>query len=88
MGEKTEGFVFLNHCLDVVEAIEEGGDVDHTDLESTDFPQDVPLPSSPHLSPQELDEIKEWVLAVSVDQSIEMVTFDMNLSLKCFFGRG
>ncbi|KAL1129294.1 hypothetical protein AAG570_013823, partial [Ranatra chinensis] len=75
-GLNTEGFIFLNHCLDIVEAIEEAGDgvaVDYTDLADTDFPQDVPLPETSHLMAQEIEDIKQWVLSISMDSNIEMV---------------
>lgn len=76
-GRLSEAFVFLNHYLDICEAIEEGEGqlVDHSDLTQTDFPSNVPLPSQLYLAedPKEHDNIREWVLAVSMDQKIEQV---------------
>ena len=31
----------------------------------------VPLPEEPHLDPAEHENVKEWVLAVSMDQKVE-----------------
>ncbi|KAK9871476.1 hypothetical protein WA026_012850 [Henosepilachna vigintioctopunctata] len=74
-GKYSEAFVFLNHYLDLCEAIEEGEGqlVDHSDLLQTDFPSNVPLPSQLYLrdDPQEHDNVKEWVLTVSMDQRID-----------------
>ena len=43
----SPGFVFLNHFLDLVDAIEQGlVELDHSQLEGTDIPTQVPLPRS------------------------------------------
>ncbi|XP_075225811.1 intraflagellar transport protein Oseg2 [Lycorma delicatula] len=75
VGRESEAFVFLNHYLDIVEAMEEDSPdlLDHADFTATDFPSDVPLPPSPYLESKEHEEVKEWVLAVSMDQNIEQV---------------
>ncbi|KNC30792.1 Intraflagellar transport protein osm-1 [Lucilia cuprina] len=76
-GREAEAFVMLNHYLDVCEAIEEGSGnlVDHSDLTSTDFPSSVPLPEEIHLKndPDLHEEVREWVLAVSMDQQVDQV---------------
>ena len=76
-GRIGEAFVFLNHYLDICEAIEEGESqlVDHTDFLQTDFPSNIPLPENIYLhdDPQEHDSIREWVLAISMDQNVEQV---------------
>ncbi|VEN45242.1 unnamed protein product, partial [Callosobruchus maculatus] len=76
-GRLSEAFVFLNHYLDLYEAIEDGEGqlVDHTDFMQTDFPSNVPLPSRLYLAddPKEHDNIKEWVLTSSMDEKIEQV---------------
>ncbi|KAE9551982.1 hypothetical protein FO519_004806 [Halicephalobus sp. NKZ332] len=73
-GDKYEnlGFVFLNHYLDVVDAIEENdpSGVDNTIFEGTDIPLQFGLPNSMFLSEEIHEEIKEWVLSVSVDKKI------------------
>ncbi|KAG8304547.1 hypothetical protein J6590_091435 [Homalodisca vitripennis] len=69
----SEAFVFLNHYLDIVEAIEDGSldSLDYSDFGNTDFPQEIPLPAAAYLAPSEHEQVKEWVLAVSMDQSVE-----------------
>lgn len=77
-GREAEAFVMLNHYLDVCEAIEEGSGnlVDHSDLACTDFPSSVPLPEDIHLKndPDIHEEVREWVLAVSMDQQVDQVS--------------
>lgn len=41
------------------------------DLRLTDFPLEVPLPASLSQSREEREEVREWVLTVSVDQRVE-----------------
>lgn len=76
-GREAEAFVMLNHYLDVCEAIEEGSGhlVDHSDLAATDFPSSVPLPEDLHLKndPNLHEEVREWVLAISMDQQVDQV---------------
>lgn len=59
------------------EAIEEGEGqlVDHSDLTQTDFPSNIPLPPRLYLADDltEHDNVKEWILAVSMDQRIDQV---------------
>lgn len=78
--------MFLNHYLDIVEAIEEGSldSLDYTDFVNTDFPQEIPLPASPYLEPADHETVKEWVLAVSMDQNVEQV-IHMSYKLMTFF---
>lgn len=74
---EAEAFIMLNHYLDVCEAIEDGSGnmVDHGDLTATDFPRSVPLPEEIHLknTPDQHEEVREWVLAVSMDQQVDQV---------------
>ncbi|XP_022904124.2 intraflagellar transport protein 172 homolog [Onthophagus taurus] len=74
-GRIGEAFVFLNHYLDICEAIEEGEGqlVDHTDFVQTDFPSNVPIPENLYLenSRQEHDSVREWVLTISMDQNVD-----------------
>lgn len=77
IGRESEAFVILNHYLDVSEAID-GADVlvDHLNLAATDFPSSVPIPSELHLK-NELnlhEEVREWVLSVSMDQRVDQVS--------------
>ncbi|XP_041357336.1 intraflagellar transport protein 172 homolog isoform X2 [Gigantopelta aegis] len=75
IGWENMAFVFLNRYLDITEAIEEGSlnMLDHSDFENTDIPFEIPLPEKPYLSSMQHEEIKEWVLAVSMDQKVEQI---------------
>ncbi|XP_030838935.1 intraflagellar transport protein 172 homolog isoform X2 [Strongylocentrotus purpuratus] len=68
-------FVFLNRFLDLTEAIEEGSlDIlDNTDFQDTDIPFEVPLPEKQHIADDLREEVKEWVLSISMDQQVEQV---------------
>ena len=72
-GSNSEAFVFLNHFLDLEECIEDGdgGILDVDDLRITDFPLEVPLPASLGVSREQREEVREWVLAISMDQRVE-----------------
>lgn len=73
-GRDAEAFVMLNHYLDVCDAIE-GAEtlVDHLDLTATDIPSSVPIPERMHLAnePHVHEDIRDWILAISMDQRIE-----------------
>uniref|UniRef100_A0A0K0F112 Intraflagellar transport protein osm-1 (inferred by orthology to a C. elegans protein) n=1 Tax=Strongyloides venezuelensis TaxID=75913 RepID=A0A0K0F112_STRVS len=66
-------FTFLNMCLDVTDAIEDNDPsiVDNSIFVSTDIPTQYPLPEKKFIPHDEHEEIKEWVLAVSVDTKID-----------------
>lgn len=84
-GRISEAFVFLNHYLDLCEAIEEGEGqlVDHSDLVQTDFPSNIPIPSRMYLADdvKEHDDVREWVLAISMDQKVDQVSLSKNKSI-------
>ncbi|CAI2357816.1 unnamed protein product [Caenorhabditis sp. 36 PRJEB53466] len=65
------GFLLLNHYLDLVDAIEEGNGelVDYSPFENSDIPTEVSLPTKQWLESAKHEDIKEWVLAASVDDS-------------------
>lgn len=77
LNRESEAFVILNHYLDVCEAIEEGSGnlVDHSDFTCTDIPSSVPIPERMHLQDETKlhEEIREWILAISMDQKINQV---------------
>lgn len=75
IGSENMAFVFLNRYLDISEAIEEGtlDMLDHSDFADTDIPFEIPLPERAFLTSQQHEDIKEWVLAVSMDQKVEQV---------------
>ena len=85
MGWENMAFVFLNRYLDLYEAIEERSLdlLDNSDFTDTDIPFEIPLPDRPYLSPAQHDEVKEWVLAVSMDQRVEQVILAILLLLPC-----
>ncbi|EJD74502.1 intraflagellar transporter osm-1 [Loa loa] len=75
LGSKKErlAFILLNHYLDLCEAIEDQDPsiVDGSIFDGTDIPQEVLLPATKYTSDDEHEEVKEWVLAISIQQSIE-----------------
>jgi len=73
VGWDNMAFVFLNRYLDLSEGIEEGNldYIDNTDFVDTDIPLEVNVPESQYLTEDEREEVKEWVLAVSMDQKVE-----------------
>ncbi|CAB4017982.1 intraflagellar transport 172 homolog [Paramuricea clavata] len=74
-GMENMAFVFLNRYLDISEGIEEGSleYLDNTDFMDTDIPFEVPVPERQYLAEDKREEVKEWVLAVSMDQKVEQV---------------
>ena len=48
LGWQNMGFVFLNRYLDIVEAIddEDASTIDNVNFETSDIPQDFPVPES------------------------------------------
>ncbi|KAJ6223282.1 hypothetical protein RDWZM_001827 [Blomia tropicalis] len=65
------GFVFLNHFLDLLDAIDEHDyNVDHSDFVGTDIPYEVPLPSKSYYAEHEVEEIKSWILQTSMDTDL------------------
>ncbi|KAI8482238.1 hypothetical protein Bbelb_400200 [Branchiostoma belcheri] len=75
MGWENMAFVFLNRYLDLSEAIEEGSldMLDNSDFQDTDIPFEISLPEKQHLPDDKREEVKEWVLAVSMDQRVEQI---------------
>ncbi|XP_068135903.1 intraflagellar transport protein 172 homolog [Hyperolius riggenbachi] len=75
MGWENSAFIFLNRFLDLVDAIEEGNldSLDHSDFQNTDIPFEVPLPAKQHISVEKREEVREWVLAISMDQRVDQV---------------
>ncbi|KAH7979194.1 hypothetical protein HPB49_008618 [Dermacentor silvarum] len=54
-------------------AIEEGSldTLDHSDFQNTDIPFEIPLPEKMFLDEAQHEEVKEWVLAISMNQGVE-----------------
>ncbi|KAJ8355794.1 hypothetical protein SKAU_G00185880 [Synaphobranchus kaupii] len=75
VGWENMAFIFLNRFLDLCDGIEEGNldALDHTDFQDTDIPFEVPLPAKQHVTEDKREEIRDWVLTVSMDQRVEQV---------------
>ncbi|KAI1897568.1 hypothetical protein AGOR_G00084610 [Albula goreensis] len=75
VGWENMAFIFLNRFLDLSDGIEEGNldALDHTDFQDTDIPFEVPLPAKQHVTEDKREEIRDWVLTVSMDQRVEQV---------------
>ncbi|XP_077008571.1 intraflagellar transport protein 172 homolog isoform X7 [Tamandua tetradactyla] len=75
VGWENMAFIFLNRFLDLTDAIEEGtlDALDHSDFQDTDIPFEVPLPAKQHIPEAQREEVRDWVLTVSVDQRLEQV---------------
>ncbi len=66
-------FVFLNRFLDLAEAMAEpdsSGVIENADFEHTDVPFDFPLPEHSSVPAAKREEVRDWILTVSVDPSI------------------
>ncbi|XP_060802572.1 intraflagellar transport protein 172 homolog [Amyelois transitella] len=68
-----EAFVLLNRCLDLVEAADDDSAhlLDYTDLECTDWARSPLLLERGCVRDSVLEEAREWVLAVSMEQAVE-----------------
>jgi len=67
------GFMFLNRYLDLADAIDDNGELmDSGEFSNTDIPMDIHLPEKKFLSDPKHEEIKNWVLTISVNRQIEM----------------
>jgi len=79
-------FFFLNRFLDIADAIDdpENAAIDNTDFMETDIPSpyDLDLPETPHISNDKVEEIRDWVLGWSMDQSVQQ-KMDMRPCDKC-----
>ena len=82
-GELNMAFVFLNRYLDLTEAMDEAAEqtgdqvLDNGDFVNTDIPYDFHLPSGHFLDEGKREEVRDWVLTVSMDQQV-----DQSLSLR------
>ncbi|XP_076128236.1 intraflagellar transport protein 172 homolog [Alosa pseudoharengus] len=75
VGWENMAFIFLNRFLDLADGIDEGNldALDHSDFQDTDIPFEIPLPAKQHVSVEKREEIRDWVLTVSMDQRLEQV---------------
>mmetsp|Transcript_17930 Transcript_17930/g.51630 ORF Transcript_17930/g.51630 Transcript_17930/m.51630 type:complete len:974 (+) Transcript_17930:3-2924(+) len=83
---KNMSFFFFNRFLDISDAIEdpENAAIDNTDFMDTDIPSpyDLDLPEAPCVNSQQMEEIRDWVLGWSMDQSVQQKP-DMRQCDKC-----
>ncbi|XP_064911402.1 intraflagellar transport protein 172 homolog isoform X1 [Columba livia] len=72
---ESMAFIFLNRFLDLSDAIDEGNldSLDHSDFQNTDIPFEVPLPAKQHVPEEKREEVRDWVLTMSMDQRLEQV---------------
>jgi len=79
-------FFFLNRFLDIADAIDdpENAQIDNTDFMGTDIPDPygVDLPEEPFISGQQVEDIRDWVLGWSMDQSVQQ-KLDVRQCDKC-----
>ncbi|XP_041831040.1 intraflagellar transport protein 172 homolog [Melanotaenia boesemani] len=75
VGWENMAFIFLNHFLDFCDAIDEGtlNALDHSDFIDTDIPFEVPVPTKLCVTDTQREQIRDWVLMVSMDQRVEQV---------------
>lgn len=73
LGWQNMAFVFLNRYLDIVEAIdgEDTSTIDNVNFEISDIPQDFPIPERHFLEDKQREEVRDWVIQLSMDQQIE-----------------
>merc|ERR1711963_646000 len=72
---KSMAFFFFNRFLDIADAIDdpENVQIDNTDFMDTDIPSpyDVDLPETCCIVGPQVEEIRDWVLGWSMDQSVQ-----------------
>ncbi|XP_071324251.1 intraflagellar transport protein 172 homolog [Trachinotus anak] len=75
VGWENMAFIFLNHFLDLCDAIDEGSldALDHSDFIDTDIPFEVPVPTKLCVTDAQREQIRDWVLMVSMDHRLEQV---------------
>lgn len=81
----AEAFVFLNHYLDITDAITDGQNemIDDTDLQGTDFPTNVPLPQTMFVDDEQHEQVKEWILTNAMDRdAIQVYTIKIIIYLR------
>lgn len=69
-------FMFFNRYLDLYEAIEDpdsGGIQDNSDFQDTDIPSpfEIPLPDKNLISPDDRDNIRDWVLNINMSNTVD-----------------
>lgn len=67
--------MFLNHYLDITDAIADGQNemIEDVDLQGTDFPFNIPLPQAMHVDSERHEQIREWILTNAMDRDVSQV---------------
>uniref|UniRef100_A0A3P9PZB4 Intraflagellar transport 172 n=1 Tax=Poecilia reticulata TaxID=8081 RepID=A0A3P9PZB4_POERE len=73
VGWENMAFIFFNHFVDLCDALDDGRAPDHSDFLDTDIPFEVPLPTKLCATDAQLEQIRDWVLMVSVENRLEQV---------------
>ncbi|KAL6096181.1 ift172 [Pungitius sinensis] len=75
VGWENMAFIFFNHFLDLCDAVDEGtlDALDHSDFLDTDIPFEVPVPTKLCVTDTQREQIRDWVLMVSMDNRLEQV---------------
>nr|XP_019960582.1 PREDICTED: intraflagellar transport protein 172 homolog [Paralichthys olivaceus] len=68
-GWETMAFIFLNHFVDLCDAVEEGtvDDLNYSDFHGTDIPVEVPVPTKLCINDAQREDIRNWLLSVYKD---------------------
>jgi len=74
-GLNDSAFIYFNRYIDLYDAIDDpdnAGGIDNTEFEHTDIPSpfEIPLPEKNIISPEERDQIRDWVLEINMDGSV------------------
>ena len=72
----NDAFVFLNRYLDLTELMDDDPrgdprDLDDDEFETTDVPKDFELPVEHFVKEATREEVRDWVLALSMDQAVD-----------------
>lgn len=74
-GVNNMAFVFFNRYLDLAEAIEDpnSANIDNAEFDATDIPSpyDIPLPETNLTAEDQREEIRDWVLAIQMDDKVK-----------------
>lgn len=73
-GQNDSAFIYFNRYIDLYDAIDDpdnAGGIDNSEFEHTDIPSpfEIPLPDKNIIRPEERDQIRDWVLGVTMDPS-------------------
>jgi intraflagellar transport protein 172 len=84
-GKVNQAFVLTNRFIDIAELMDDGEDtstLENTDFEQTDVPFEFRIQDVPFITESEREEVRDWVLTMSMDQKVEPV-LSMRSCYKC-----